>query len=380
MSYSVTIIGINPDWKEEVARQKLAALFKTSESTVDKILQSGGYVVKNGISKEMSQKYSVAIEAAGGMCLVVEENPKPDENIANPNATTFQNGSRNQNESIFSSSSDEFSSDSEKSKEWRKASPLTLCNACGKQISIHSDKCPSCGAPNNWKHPEIIRFEAATSNDIPITMPFDYKCLGTQISGQTKTKLAWYFWVIIVCCAFPGLFIGIVPGLIIAPIMIWFFTAVYGKKETFVADVQEGTWTSSNEDFWKPVRLFLKMGSIEVNGMTSSVTHNNDQATSAPFDDVVRGSHFKKFAGHLSEGVSVGGSLHVTSSELVFVSNILNINNRYRLTMPFREIVSIKKNNAWFGLSRQLVVELKDNSQVTFVVWGRDKILNAVGK
>jgi len=35
---------------------------------------------------------------------------------------------------------------------------LTACPACGRSIAKEAATCPSCGAPNKWVHPEIVRF------------------------------------------------------------------------------------------------------------------------------------------------------------------------------------------------------------------------------
>ncbi len=38
----------------------------------------------------------------------------------------------------------------------------------------------------------------------------------------------------------------------------------------------------------------------------------------------------------------------------------------------------IRKENAWLGLSRQLIVEMKDSSEAAFIVWGRDEVIMCI--
>lgn len=85
-----------------------------------------------------------------------------------------------------------------------------------------------------------------------------------------------------------------------------------------------------------------------------------------------------KKANYLHDGISDGGNLHVTRSEIVFVPHAFNINSGYRLVFPFSEMKDIRKENAMLGLSRQLVVEMKDSSGAAFIVWGRDEIIKCI--
>jgi len=86
----------------------------------------------------------------------------------------------------------------------------------------------------------------------------------------------------------------------------------------------------------------------------------------------------KKAANYLYEGVSDGGWLHVTNQELVFLPHIFNLNSGYRLVFPIKDMRDIRKHEAWLGLSKQLIVQMKDLKQAAFVTWGRDAIIECV--
>jgi hypothetical protein len=86
----------------------------------------------------------------------------------------------------------------------------------------------------------------------------------------------------------------------------------------------------------------------------------------------------KKAANYLYKGVSDGGWLHVTKRELVFVPHMLNLNTGYRLVFPFSETRDVRKRSAWAGLSRQLIVAMKDGSESAFVIWGRDEVIECI--
>ncbi len=132
---------------------------------------------------------------------------------------------------------------------------LTSCTACAKEISTLADKCPNCGAPNEWVHPHIRIFMA----DMPQNTSKKYFVFHnkTQIWGNTEKKFPWWMWIIIIFCSAPGFAFGFIPGLIIAPIAYYLLLNMYGNKLEFFADFQKGTWTSNDDSFWKPIRSKL---------------------------------------------------------------------------------------------------------------------------
>jgi hypothetical protein len=88
----------------------------------------------------------------------------------------------------------------------------------------------------------------------------------------------------------------------------------------------------------------------------------------------------KKGASYMYDGVSDGGWLHVTKQELVFLPHRFNLNSGYRLVFPFAQMRDIRKHDAWLGLSKQLIVEMKDAEQATFLTWGRDATIACIEK
>lgn len=91
-------------------------------------------------------------------------------------------------------------------------------------------------------------------------------------------------------------------------------------------------------------------------------------------------SVLKKKANYLHDGISDGGHLHVTRSEIVFIPHAFNITSGYRLVFPILEIKDIRKENALMGLIRQLIIEMKDSSEAAFIVWGRDEVIDCIQK
>ena len=85
----------------------------------------------------------------------------------------------------------------------------------------------------------------------------------------------------------------------------------------------------------------------------------------------------RKAANYQHDGVSDGGFLHVTRSELVFIPHAFNVTSGYRLVFPYKELSDIKKVNILFVV-RHLVLSLTDGSEATFVMWGRDKLIETV--
>lgn len=65
--------GLHSHTLPSESRTKLAALFKATHDQIERILAMPGYVVKKGVTFETASKYRTAIEAAGGVCELVQE-------------------------------------------------------------------------------------------------------------------------------------------------------------------------------------------------------------------------------------------------------------------------------------------------------------------
>lgn len=135
---------------------------------------------------------------------------------------------------------------------------LFQCEACQKEISTLADKCPGCGAPNNWIHPKIKHF-LSVKDQIGIADGWNYKYTKTELCGSTVPTLPWWLWFVVLFCAVPGFAFGIIPGMIIAPIAYYILKLMYGKTYSFKADLKNGTWQSDNDAIWQPVRAALEI-------------------------------------------------------------------------------------------------------------------------
>lgn len=140
-------------------------------------------------------------------------------------------------------------------------SELIKCNTCGQAIASLAQSCPSCGAPNDWLHPDVVHF-LSVKDATGISKKFFYTHTKTTIAGQTEASSPVWAWVIAaVICAIGGvltLMLGIVAMLPV--FLISFFVLLLTKRaDHFHADVGNRTWSSSNEPLWKPVRVTLKL-------------------------------------------------------------------------------------------------------------------------
>ena len=86
---------------------------------------------------------------------------------------------------------------------------------------------------------------------------------------------------------------------------------------------------------------------------------------------------FKRLATYVHDGIRDGGHLHVTRSEIVFVPHALNIISGYRLVFPYSELRDIRKVTLYLVV-RQLVITSASGDEDVFIVWGRDKFIEAV--
>lgn len=136
---------------------------------------------------------------------------------------------------------------------------LIECKACKKPLACLAVACPSCGAPNDWVHPDLARFR--TGKDATgISKPFTFTTTKTTIAGQTKAKAPLWAWFIAVAMWMASAFAFVTAGFFW--MMAWSAGAAFvllasRRADHFVADVVAKTWSSSNEKLWWPVRLAL---------------------------------------------------------------------------------------------------------------------------
>jgi hypothetical protein len=141
-----------------------------------------------------------------------------------------------------------------------KMAGLIDCLTCEKQMAALADKCPHCGAPNGWVHERIQRFIAA-GDSIATTKRFNYTHTKTELTGFTGREDP--LWVRLTCtaiCLFGAvvsIFFGWMPVVLAIVLSCVLFWANQRPAATFHADFERGTWTSTDEAFWKPVRELL---------------------------------------------------------------------------------------------------------------------------
>jgi hypothetical protein len=138
---------------------------------------------------------------------------------------------------------------------------LIECLSCKKEISILASTCPGCGAPNDWIHPKIK--ELVDSDDGILPLKWTYTYSGTKVSGQTEKKTPVWVWVFhIFMISFLALFCYGIFGMSMIwlwmyVVFSWIINAMFGVKKEFKANLQTGTWVSTDDKFWKPVREML---------------------------------------------------------------------------------------------------------------------------
>jgi hypothetical protein len=172
------------------------------------------------------------------------------------------------------------------------APPLVACEICGRQIANTTERCPECGAQNDWLHPEIKRFysshESAGLPFLPAGVRIDrrgrYNIMGhsdkkvlvTRFRDEYTKFLLWFV-------------AGLSVVLITARVewqLSWLFVlgvigagvvgiALFGKFKPepipYTAEVERYVffdldfsfsppkWTCNDEEYWAPVRKFFKI-------------------------------------------------------------------------------------------------------------------------
>lgn len=85
-------------------------------------------------------------------------------------------------------------------------SNLTKCGACGKEISCLADRCPSCGAPNDWVHPKIQHFIDSTDDKFEVSKEYDYEYNKLRLTGYTEKKTPLWVYGVAVLLSVPFFF------------------------------------------------------------------------------------------------------------------------------------------------------------------------------
>lgn len=72
-TYRVIFNGAAANVSANHVRSNLAALFKTTPEQIEKLFVTPNHVLKTGLTQQVAERYRVAIESAGGTCLIESE-------------------------------------------------------------------------------------------------------------------------------------------------------------------------------------------------------------------------------------------------------------------------------------------------------------------
>ena len=133
---------------------------------------------------------------------------------------------------------------------------LISCSACKNEIAKLAYQCPACGAPNDWVHPVIKKFEAAS--EIETALPFTYQYNKLELWGEAERKTSWWRFSLALLVSIPFVLFGGI-GFFIALIFFTIALCRTPDPHSFHAHFapDDTYWESSNEKFWSPVRDFF---------------------------------------------------------------------------------------------------------------------------
>lgn len=72
-TYQIELHGMQPNAVHAEVKGRLLTLFKASAEQIDTLLANSGHVIKRNVSVASATQYKAAIEAAGGVCILVPE-------------------------------------------------------------------------------------------------------------------------------------------------------------------------------------------------------------------------------------------------------------------------------------------------------------------
>ena len=240
-TYSVVLRGVKPGFSAVEPTQRLASLLKIPSDQAEMLLANSNLTVKSGVDLPTATKYESAIQNCG--CMVSIRKEPIEEPLEFDLPDSIQTPTQ----------------------------ALIGCKACSKNISVLADKCPACGAPNDWVHPDVTKF--INNDNIDTSERFTYRWNKAEVWGQTGTKVPTRVMVIgvliFLAIYFPLGFFGSF-GFLFGPINIFIvigfgfvfgliLTAMYGERKTFHANLLDRTWTSSADQFWYPIKAFLDL-------------------------------------------------------------------------------------------------------------------------
>ena len=146
-------------------------------------------------------------------------------------------------------------------------SKLIKCSSCGKDIAIGAEKCPNCGAKNDWTHPAIAKLKDHTFSDIEFKCEYSgLKAVGVHEDPKKKHYESMMQLFVLWCVVsiplsmFGKMTLALLGG--VGSILFFgsfIFILISYEDKRFEADFSEGSlnWGSTDDEFWKPVKDLL---------------------------------------------------------------------------------------------------------------------------
>jgi|GEM_PF-5148998 len=162
----------------------------------------------------------------------------------------------------------------------RRLSRLVPCSACGRDIAKNAVSCPGCGAPNNYLHPEIARFQRNLrrfKNLGALRYQAEHDVLmgwaegiGGQLAGAASSWIGSLGFI-----SWQGGVKGL-AGLAKASLYQWASVEIlnalrsHGKK-AFVVDFGylPPQWRSSDDEYWRSIKVFFRLQSDRRRGRSA---------------------------------------------------------------------------------------------------------------
>jgi hypothetical protein len=280
IKYRLIFRGFKKDTAQDEVWENVGKLFNLPIENVRAIFSALGRTVKSGVTLDDAVRYQKAIDTAGVICVVEPDKQHAHSADIPPQHQELRSSATPQD--LHQSASADFHGTERKEsssaalgseQDTVGAAHLTdnnatsttrqtkQCETCAKTISVLADKCPTCGAPNDWIHPDIKSL-ISRKNTIGVSKPFTLQWNKTEVWGETKLKVPWWAWLIFALTAPFSAFGSIVVGLLISALCAAVLLPLVGKKQTFKANLQTGAWESSDDKFWQSVRSALRISKV----------------------------------------------------------------------------------------------------------------------
>lgn len=154
---------------------------------------------------------------------------------------------------------------------------LIPCKTCGTSIAKNAKTCPKCGAPNEWRHPEVQRFiENYSRIQVPSACNFNWNAETVSGFASVNRGAGGVGMKLVIIAALVAMFLGgSIAGpifMLIAGVMVFIGIALMlismlgphnpaDSMVEFSMDFSGPTprWTSNDDKFWSGVKAFFRI-------------------------------------------------------------------------------------------------------------------------